>query len=112
MNIEKYFEDFHVMNWVSKELPGGGFEWELITGAKFKAGISMFKSDNIMIAEASGLKSQFRLTLSKSIPLNKDDIIHRVKDGKNYSIKTETLDNMTPDVATVQFATCRAERVD
>lgn len=112
MNIEKYFEDFVMMDWSSIELPGGGVGWELADGARFKAGIAMLSSDELIIAEGSGMKSQFRITSKKLLVLEREDIVRRLKDNKKYRITTDQADMGTPDVAVVQFATCRAERVD
>lgn len=112
MNIEKYFEDFIMLDWKSSEMPGGGISWEWEDGASFKAGFVVLSSAEMVIAEAGGMKSQFRLTSKKLLVLERNDIIRRVKDGKLYRITTNQQDAETPDVALVQFATCRAERVD
>ena len=112
MNIENYFEDFIMMNWNSVELPGGGVGWEMEEGVKFKSGISMLSSDELTIAETSGMRSQFRITSKKLLVLERDDVVMRVKDGKKYRITTNQADSATPEQAVAQFATCRAERID
>jgi hypothetical protein len=112
MNIEKYFEDFVMLDWQSVEMPGGGIGWEQSDGARFKAGIAMLSSSELIVAESSGMKSQFRITSKKLLVLEKDDIVRRLKDDKKYRITTNQEDSETPEIAIVQFATCRAERID
>lgn len=112
MNIERYFEKFIMQDWTSVELPGGGVGWEWSDGASFLAGIAMLSSSELIIAETNGMNSQFRITSKKLLTLERDDVIKRVRDGKKYRIITNQEDSTTPEISLVQFATCRAERID
>ena len=88
----------------------GGFTNEWKEGISFFAAISSSTSNEIKIAEASGLKRIYTVTTDKNAMLDYHDVFKRVSDGAIFRVTSEGKDIKTPSVASFSFSQVTAER--
>lgn len=73
-------------------------------GAKIMAMLEKLDSDEAVIAEAQGVKEQYRIVVPTGVNLKKDDVIRRDSDGMTFRMTSNTRDGAAPPASTVQIA--------
>ena len=112
MAVTDFFEDFTVIDYVSRPDGLGGVVWDTVEGASFRAGIYHNTSNEAQIAYQSGTKAIFTITTLKNVELEQNDVIRRERDGRTYRIIGNAIDNTAPDKAVnVAIRTVQAEVV-
>lgn len=99
MAVTDFFEDFAVIDYVSRPDGLGGVIWETVEGAAFRAGIYHNTSNEAQIAYQSGAKSIFTIVTLKNVELEQNDVVRRERDGRTYRIIGNAIDNTAPDMA-------------
>lgn len=112
MPMEDYFEAMCVMNWVTTPDGGGGFVWEWQDGAPFEGGIVLNSSTQMLIAQQTGTKSVYTLTVRKDLPLEKGDMVKRISDGALFKITSDPADRKTPPLSEIHGMAVTMERVE
>lgn len=111
MALEDFFEDFIMQNWQSEPDGFGGIVWTLSDGAPFRAGIATMSSTEAQLAYQAGTKTVYRIAHRKTLELEQDDRVKRVKDGRIYRITSNSTDMTTPAPAFEAFSWVSAEMV-
>lgn len=111
MSRRDFYEDFIMLNKISGTDSTGQPIWYLEEGEPIKAGIFPNRSNEAVIAGRVGNKALFTIQTDAEIPLEQNDYVLRVKDGRTYRITGNSVDNMTPEVASEQYAEVSAEVV-
>ena len=109
--LSDFFEDFIMQNWTSEPDGFGGIIWTLSDGASFRAGIATQNSAEAQLAYQAGTKTVYRIAHRKTLVLEQDDRVKRIKDGRIYRITSNSADMTTPAPAQEQFAWASAEMV-
>lgn len=87
----------------------GGYTTVWRDGVEFDA---IFRFDNSTagrVAGVQGVTSLYTITVSKSFPLAKFDVLRRVSNGKVYRITSDGTDNRTPPSASLDMKQYAAE---
>lgn len=112
MAVTDFFEDFTVIDYVSRPDGLGGVVWDTVEGAPFRAGIYHNTSNEAQIAYQQGAKSIFTIITLKNVELEQNDVVKRARDGRTYRIVGNAIDNTAPDKAVdVNIRTVQAEVV-
>jgi hypothetical protein len=88
----------------------GGFDYEWVDGASFKAAIVKDNSLTARVAEKQGVTEVYKVTVPKGTPLGFHDVVRREQDGAIFRVTSNIVDSETPDVAGFQFGQVTAER--
>ena len=83
----------------------------LVPSVSFRAGIYPVKNAEAIIAGRVGSKAIFIIQTDREMLLEQNDYVYRPKDGRTYRITGNSIDNLTPDVASDQYAEVTAEVV-
>ena len=78
--LSDFFEDFIMQNWTSEPDGFGGITWTLSDGAPFRAGIATQNSAEAQLAYQAGTKTVYRIAHRKTLVLEQDDRVKRVKE--------------------------------
>lgn len=110
--LHDYFETFvhRVKTETESEVSGTVETWA--DGSSFLAGIVHENSAEMQIAYHSGLKRQYTLVLPDNVTLNKNDRVKRSSDGLELRITSNSLDMLTPAIATLAYSQVTAEVID
>lgn len=112
MPLQDYLEAMCVMNWVATPDGGGGFVWEWQDGAPFEGGIVLNSSTQMLIAQQTGTKSVYTLTVRKNVPLEKGDMVKRLSDDAIFKITSDPADRKTPAASELFCMSATMERVE
>ena len=88
----------------------GGFTYEWVEGAKFRAAIVKDSSMQARVAEKEGVTELYTITADKGIALDFHDVFKRLSDGQVFRITSVVKDSETPQVSTFQFGQVTAEK--
>lgn len=109
MAREDFYEDFQIIDYISKPDGLGGVKWEQNPGAPFRAGIWANQSNEAIIAGRLGNKAIFTIQTGMNVELEQNDVVLRKKDNRMYRITGNAIDNTTPAVALDQYREVTAE---
>lgn len=109
MALHDFYEDFQIIDYISKPDGHGGVIWEQMEGAPFRGGIYVNTSNEAIIAGKVGNKAIFVITTDLNVELEQNDVVMRKADGRKYRIAGNAFDKTTPAVADVQFREVPAE---
>lgn len=109
MARQDFYEDFQIIDYISKPDGLGGVSWEQIPGAPFKAGIFMNSSNEAVIAGRLGNKAIFTIQTNLNVELEQNDVVLRKADNRMYRIMSNAIDMTTPAVASDQYREVSAE---
>lgn len=104
-----FYEDFQVVDYVSKPDGLGGVSWQQVPGADFSAGIFVNDSNEAVLAGRLGNKAVFTVQTDLNVELEQNDVILRKADGRLYRITSNAIDKSTPAVALDKYRECTAE---
>jgi hypothetical protein len=108
--IESMMVDCLIMDKQSVPDGEGGFSYQWVEGAPFKAAIVKNNTLNAKVAEKQGVTEVYTVTTERGIILELMTVFKRVKDGAVFRIKSNAVDSETPNVATFQFEQVTAEK--
>ena len=104
-----FYEDFQIIDYISKPDGYGGVNWEQAPGAPFRAGIYINSSNEALIAGKVGNKAIFIIQTDINVELEQNDVVLRKADNRMYRIAGNAFDKTTPKVATEQYREVPAE---
>lgn len=104
--------EFAIMDRISSPDPMGGVIYTYQEGAHFRGGLVKNNTTEMQIAGQQGAKTVYTLVVSKSIDLDRGQIVHRLSDGDNFQCTSPTRDMTTPGTAVIQFSQATMERVE
>lgn len=104
-----FYEDFQIIDYISKPDGLGGVSWEQVPGAPFRAGISLNDSNEAVIAGRLGNKAIFTVQTDLNVELEQNDVILRKLDNRMYRIMSNAIDMTTPAVASDHYREVKAE---
>ena len=107
--LSEAFQDFVIINKSIIDDGYGGTDTAWVEGAHIKGAMVLDTSMQARIAEVTGVKDLYTLTVSKSLELDYHTVIRRVKDGKIFRLPTDSDDKKTPDSATLDMRQYSAE---
>lgn len=110
--IEATMEDNHFLIETKEPDGAGGWHTTYKEGMPFRASYGVISSTEMLIAEASGLKRIFVITIRKNTVIAKDYIWRRDKDGTTFRATSNSIDAQSPEFATIDMAQVTAERWD
>lgn len=111
MPLEDYFEPLCVMDWISKPDGGGGFVWDWQDGAPFDGGIVLNSTTEMRIAQQQGTKGIYTLTTRLDVPLEKGDVVKRIRDDALFKVTSDPADKKTPATSDISGVQVTMERV-
>ena len=88
----------------------GGFSYEWVEGAPFRAAIVKNTTLEARIAEKQGVTELYTVTVDKGLVLQYHDVFRRASDGLTFRVTSNIRDSETPTVATFQIGQVTAER--
>lgn len=109
MAREEFYEDFQIIDYISKPDGLGGVSWEQVPGAPFRAGIFVNRSNEAVIAGRLGNKAIFTIQTGLNVELEQNDVVLRKLDNRMYRITGNAIDMTTPAVAQEQYREVNAE---
>ena len=112
MMIDDLMEDCTMLDKQSVPDGQGGFDYTWKEGASFQATIVKNGSLDARVAEKSGVKDVYTITVYKGVPLEINDVFRREKDGSTFRVTSNVRDTESPPMATFQIANVSAERWD
>lgn len=112
MMIDDLMEDCVMLDKRSVPDGQGGFDYVWQEGAPFQATIVKNSSLNARVAEKTGVKDVYTITVYKGTPLQVNDVFKRLKDETTYKVTSNVRDTESPPMATFQIANVSAERWD
>ena len=89
----------------------GGYINQWSEGAGFDAAITFDSSMQARIADKQGVTSRYTITTERSLVLQYNDYIRRVRDGKIFHITSDGDDSYTPQSAGLDMRQVTAEEV-
>ena len=104
-----FYEDFQIIDYISKPDGYGGVNWEQAPGAPFRAGIYINSSNEAIIAGRVGNKAIFIIQTDLDVELEQNDVVMRKADNRMYRIAGNAFDKTTPSVAVEQYREVPAE---
>ena len=104
-----FYEDFQIVDYISKPDGLGGVSWEQVPGAPFRAGIALNNSNEAVIAGRLGNKAIFTVQTDLNVELEQNDVILRKLDNRMYRIMSNAIDMTTPVVASDHYREVKAE---
>lgn len=103
------FEPFVMMDKTTVDDGLFGPKAVYVEGAGFDAYARKDSSTEAQIAEQSGMRAIYTVTVKKGVKLEKPDVVKRLSDGLILRITGSTVDNEAPDTSTVPIAKTPAE---
>ena len=103
------FEPFVMMDKTTVDDGLFGPKTVYVEGAHFDAYARKDSSTEAQIAEQSGARAMYTVTVHAGTALSKPDVIKRVSDGLILRVTGSTVDNAAPPASTVQIAKTPAE---
>ena len=88
----------------------GGFTWEWVDGASFKAAIVKDNTLAARVAEKQGVTELYTISVPKGVTLQFHDVLRREEDGQIFRVTSNIRDSETPKVSTFQIGQVTAER--
>lgn len=107
--LESAMTECEMVDVISTEDTFGGTIDTYVSGAKFKATITLDTSTLGKIAEHDGVTNLFTITTAKNVTLKHERIIRRLDDGKTFRITSDGTEKKTPDSATLNMRQVSAE---
>lgn len=104
-----FYEDFQIIDYISKPDGHGGVQWQQVPGAPFLAGIYINSSNEAIIAGRVGNKAIFIIQTDLDVELEQNDVVLRKADNRMYRIAGNAFDKTTPSVAVEQYREVPAE---
>lgn len=108
--IESMMEDCVFLNKVKVDDPVGGYKDSYQDGITFRAAVIKNSTNEVQIAEKSGMSEIFTIVTDKSMVLEFHDVLRRVSDGEIFRVTSRAVDSQAPAASTVQIAKVTAER--
>jgi hypothetical protein len=112
MMIDDLMEDCTMLDKRSIPDGQGGFDYTWEDGAPFLATIVKNGSLEARVAEKSGVKDTYTITVYKGTPLIVNDVFRREKDGATFRVTSNVTDTESPPMASFQIGNVSAERWD
>lgn len=108
--LDEYKEDFSYMDKVHTRDEEGNtiVTWEQ-SEALFKAALRFDNSIQAKRAQAEGVQDLYTIITDKSIDLEFNDVVKRIKDGTIFRVTTSGKDNKTPDSASLNMRSVSAK---
>ena len=88
----------------------GGFNYEWVDGAQFRAAVIKNNSLEARVAEKQGVTELYTVTVDKGLVLQYHDVFRCFCDGLTFRVTSNIRDSETPSVATFQIGQVTAER--
>ena len=88
----------------------GGFSYEWVEGATFKAAVIKNNSLEAKVAEKQGVTELYTVTVDKGLVLQYHDVFKRLSDNLTFRVTSNIRDSETPRVSTFQIGQVSAER--
>ena len=108
--LDEYKEDFAFMDKShTKDAEGNPVVTWTQSEATFKAALRFDSSVQAKRAQAEGVQDLYTIVTSKSIDLEFNDVVKRIKNGKTYRVTTNGEDNKTPASATLDMRAVSAK---
>lgn len=104
-----FYEDFQIIDYISKPDGHSGVQWQQVPGAPFRAGIYINSSNEAIIAGRVGNKAIFIIQTDLDVELEQNDVVLRKADNRMYRIAGNAFDKTTPSVAVEQYREVPAE---
>ena len=108
--IDEMMEECIMMDKTTVSDGAGGFDTKWVEGASFNAAIVKDSTLAARVAEKSGVKEIYTITVDRGITLDYHDVFKRKKDGAIFRVTSNIVDSETPDRATFQIGQVTAER--
>lgn len=103
------FENFIVINKAIVNDGYGGYTTEWTEGAIVKGAMVLDSSTLARMAEVTGVKDLYTLTVRKEVELDFHTVIKRVSDNKIFRLTTDSDDKKTPKSAGLNMRQYQAE---
>ena len=94
--LTQSFEPFVIMDKTTAPDGYGGIITQWTEGAQIEASANLDDSTEARIAEQQGVKAMYTITTSRSINLQYNDYLKRVRDGKVFRATSDGDDKLTP----------------
>ena len=107
--LDSAFEDFVIIDKVTRPDGYGGIITQYVDGATIAAAAVLVSSPETTIAQALTNKEAFTITTRKNVNLQYHDILRRKSDGKVFRVTSDGDDLKTPDTATLNMRNVSAE---
>ena len=108
--LDEYKEDFAFMDKShTTDAEGNPVVTWTQSEATFKAALRFDSSVQAKRAQAEGVQDLYTIVTSKSIDLEFNDVVKRIKNGKTYRVTTHGEDNKTPASATLDMRAVSAK---
>lgn len=108
--LENYFEKFIFIEKNTVDDGVGGYTVEEVEAGEFTAGFAMANSNELLIAQQLGKKTQFHI-ITTDKQLKQHDRVKRVADGSIYRITSDSALKKAPS-KTFKYMQANAERVE
>ena len=112
MLYERMMDDCAFMEKVRTSDGLGGYTTAWTQGETFKCAIHKDTSTQARIAEADGVLSTYTLTVSRSTPLEFNDVIMRLSDSSVFKVTSNMKDNTSPEFSGIDFGQVSAKPFD
>lgn len=106
--IDEFMSECCFMEETKQADGAGGFDSVWREGATFKAAIVLDSTMEARIAEHQGVTSVYSVVAPRSVPLNYDTKIKRLKDGRYFRITSESQE--APASSSINVVKASAER--
>lgn len=107
--LSEAMENFIVINKSIVDDGYGGTTTVWTEGATIKGAMVLDTSMQARIAEVTGVKDLYTLTVSKELELDFHTVLKRVSDDKIFRLTTDSDDKKTPQSATLNIRQYQAE---
>ena len=88
----------------------GGFSYEWVEGARFRAAVIKDGTLAARVAEKQGVNEVYTVTVDKTISLQFHDVFRRLSDGYVFRVTDNISDSKSPERATFSIGQVHAER--
>lgn len=107
--LSEAFQEFIVLNKSIVDDGYGGMETVWSEGAHIQGAMVLDTSTQARMAELTGVKDAYTLTVRKELELDYHTVIKRVSDNKIFRLTTDSDDKKTPDSAGLNMRQYKAE---
>jgi len=88
----------------------GGFNYQWVQGATFRAAIVKNNTLDARVAEKQGVTEVFTITVDKGVSLEFHDVFKRLRDSAIFRVTSNISDSETPSRSTFQIGQVSAEK--
>lgn len=108
MTVQNYYEDITIYNKININ-NAYGTDTHYIKEKTIRGAIGTLNSNELLIAEANGIKPKYIITIDKTDSLPYGTIIKREKNTQFYRITSNQNDMIPPDISTFDWKQVYAE---